>query len=260
MKKILLISLAFFFTACSDSDKIYYEVKGDEVLYHSYFRKGQELYQEAYETTVPVLGADAKTFKSLSKWYGVDANNVYHEAKRLRRRDAATFKVLNKTVTADKYGAYQLNKLIKHSDGLSFKFVTITNKHGHTSETRYAIDKKRVYFLEGNFYVNAKNADPETLLLFYNSDDYAKDKSQVYYRGHRLDNVNPNTFELIKSDYAKDDKFIYFKSKKLEQADYASFRMITEPKLDKYNAEDVNNYYRYARKSEFPKKIIIVKK
>jgi len=36
--------------------------------------------------------------------------------------------------------------------------------------------------------------------------------------------------------------------------------MIAEPRKDRYNAEDINNYYRYATKSERPKKIIIVKK
>ncbi len=45
---------------------------------------------------------------------------------------------------------------------------------------------------------------------------FAKDKNYVYYKGERIEDANPETFEITpRSEYSKDDKSIYFETKKI---------------------------------------------
>jgi len=238
-----------FSTACSDSDKIYYEIAADEVHYHDTYRKGQEYYRTAYPVTQIVEGADAKTFRQINNEYGVDAENVFYKAGRLSNRDPASFRILKKQVTADKNGAYLKNKKIKNSDGPTFKFLS----------SIYAIDKNHVYYLPSNFYHTLQNVDLETFNIIEGSRNHAKDRKHVYYNDQILEGSNPNKLRVLNSYFSMDEKFVFYESKKLEKVDRSTFQILESGNSENYAAEDKNNYYMYPNKDN-PYELRVIKK
>lgn len=237
IKRVIYALLMLLVVSCSDSDKIYYEVKGNQVIYHSVYRKGQEYYTKAHLTSVVLTNADASTFKELSKYYGVDANNVYNEAKKLSRRDPSTFKIIKRGVTADKNAVYLDNKVIANSHGLSFKFIS----------SNYAIDNHQVYYIPSNFYNVIKGADKKTFTKIGDQFSiYAKDKNRVYFKANFIEEADVVSFEILKSDFSKDSRNIFYKNKRITEVDYQSFKILDRV-LKKHNykfyAEDLNNFY-----------------
>jgi len=184
IKIIITTIVTLLIPSCNDDKNTFYEVKNDEVIYHSVYRKGQEYYTKAHVRTQIVKGADATTFGEISKQYGADAIHVFYKATQLKSRDPLTFKVINKFITTDKFSVYLENKKIDNSDGLSFQFL-----NGF-----YAIDNNQVYYFLGTQYEVLKNVDRKTFAPIDNYYDYAKDTNHVYYRNHLINNAKPTSF------------------------------------------------------------------
>ena len=72
--------------------------------------------------------------------------------------------------------------------------------------------------------------------------DYAKDKSYVYYSGLRIAGADPQTFELLSIYYAKDSRTVFFLNRPLATADPASF-VVTQKNNGTYEAHD--KYHQY---------------
>ncbi|MGP1993504.1 DKNYY domain-containing protein [Zobellia laminariae] len=238
MKIYKLILILLLVASCSDADETYYEIKGDEVVYHSVYRLGQEYYTKAHTSIKTVEDADAKTFQQLTKYYGIDKSNVFNEVKKLVKRDPATFKVLKKMVTADKYGVYYDNNIIPNSHGLSFRFLN----------NDYALDDNQVYYQPSDFNSVVTGADKNTFSVIGDDySDYAKDKNQVYYKGYVIEGAVVGSFSILKNDISKDGKSIFFKKKKIKEADYNSFKTLRYEELKEYEykfiAQDHNSFY-----------------
>jgi hypothetical protein len=238
-KNIYIIIIILFTASCSDADETYYEISGDEVLYHSVYRLGQEYYTKAHTSIEVVEGADAKTFQQLTKYYGIDKLSVFNETKKLIKRDPATFKVIKRYVTADKYGVYYDNNIIPNSHGPSFRFLN----------DKYAVDDNQVYY---------NPSDPNSILhgidknsfsvLGDDYSEYAKDKKQVFYKGKSIDDADVKSFSILKNDFSKDGTSIFFKREKIKEADYNSFQILSYEEVKEYEykfeAQDHNNLYR----------------
>ncbi|MEP2240323.1 MAG: DKNYY domain-containing protein [Maribacter sp.] len=238
LKQILLCVLILILASCSDADETYYEIKGNQVLYHSVYRLGQEYYTKAHTSIEVVEDADAKTFQQLTKYYGIDKSSVFNEAKKLVKRDPATFKVLKKMVTADVYGVYYNNNIIPNSHGLSFRFLN------HD----YALDDNQVYYQPSDVNSVITGADINTFSVI--GDDYsqhAKDKNKVYYKGNVIEGALVSSFSKLSNDISKDEKSIFFKREKIKEADYNSFKAFSYEELKEYEykfiAQDHNNFY-----------------
>lgn len=238
MKIYKLILVLLLVASCSDADETYYEIKGDEVVYHSVYRLGQEYYTKAHTSIKTVEDADAKTFQQLTKYYGIDKSSVFNEAKKLVKRDPATFRVLNKMVTADEYGVYYDNNIIPNSHGLSFRFLN------HD----YALDDNQAYYQPSDINSVITGFDINTFSVI--GDDYsqhAKDKNQVYYKGNVIEDALVGSFRKLSNDISKDEKSIFFKKEKIKEADYNSFKALSYKELKEYEykfiAQDHNNFY-----------------
>jgi len=70
------------------------------------------------------------------------------------------------------------------------------------------------------------DADPESFeILGKNNILWAKDKSNVFLRGGKLDFLNPKTFQVINDLYAKDEKTVVCDYLPIEEADVATFKL-----------------------------------
>ena len=247
MKKFSIVLLMAFICSCTDENKIFYEIKDNQVYYHSTFRKGEEYYMNAHYTTTIVEGADPKTFKEISKWYGADATHVYYEEKQLKQRDPSTFKIINKHTTIDKYGAYVKNKLLENSEGISFKYLS----------ENYAKDNKQGYFITSESYVIIEKVDINSFKAVGDEFDfYAKDKNHNFHKGLQLKDSDPVSFEVLNSNFSKDNSSVYYKSEKIKEAHSSSFKILNSTGLAKYDygydAEDKNNLYRSSSNKRKP--------
>ncbi|MHC5310635.1 DKNYY domain-containing protein [Myroides sp. LJL116] len=82
-------------------------------------------------------------------------------------------------------------------------------------------------------------ADAKTLQIF--NDYYAKDDYSVFFRGEKISNVDPKTFQALSQDYAKDkDHVIYRDGNIIETADVETFTLL--PK-QQYYAKDHKQVY-----------------
>ena len=237
-KNIHIIIIILFTASCSDADETYYEIKGDEVLYHSVYRLGQEYYTKAHTSIDVVEGADAQTFRQLTKYYGVDKNNVFNETKKLIKRDPATFKVLKRYVTADTYGVYYNNDIINNSHGLCFRFLN----------NRYAIDDNQVYYEPSDLNSIIHGVDKNTFSIIGDDySDYAKDENHLYYKGKVIEDAHINSFSILEKDFSKDGTSIFYKREKIKEADYNSFQILSYEEVKEYNykfiAQDHINFY-----------------
>jgi len=235
---IYVLIAAFVLPACADEEHIYYEVKGNEVLYHSVYRKGQEYYSKAHKSTMIVEEADPESFRQLSKYYGVDDTHVFHEARKLIKRDPASFKVVTKQLTVDAYGAYYKDDIIPNSHGLSFR--TISDK--------YAIDDHQVYFISGGLPKVLNGADHKTFTGIGDTySDYAKDKNTVFYQGLVIAAANPGKFKKLMHDFSKDDTSVFYKREQIPEADVSTFNITSQETMKesnyKYLAEDKENFF-----------------
>jgi hypothetical protein len=66
-----------------------------------------------------------------------------------------------------------------------------------------------------------RGADPKTFEIL--SDDYGKDKKNVYYDDKKISGANPKTFKVLNSQYGKDLNNAYYLDKKIKGADPDTF-------------------------------------
>ena len=72
------------------------------------------------------------------------------------------------------------------------------------------------------------NADNATFQILKN-DNYAKDKSYVYYNGVIIENANPKYFSVLDNGYSKDGNNVFFQNETLIDSNPQSFQILEFP-------------------------------
>jgi hypothetical protein len=102
---------------------------------------------------------------------------------------------------------------------------------GALDRSGYHVRGSKVYFLP-NWTSRAWEIDGVDLATFEfplpkgTDADYAKDKQSVYWRGNKVDGVDPKTFEILDSGYVRDALNVY-RSGTLICDDAAHFEMVS---------------------------------
>jgi hypothetical protein len=261
-------------------------------LEYHYYTYGNDLYHYDNKKFMKIEGADAKTFRVLDDHYAKDKSRVYYDgSKILEGADAETFVILDghykNRYTKDKNRVYFNDSVLPDVDAPSFAVanpsyssaftkdkntIYINNKKVENSdpgtfehmETYYFRDKNTVYFSYGND-IRIIDADSATFIPLGN--DYAKDKSRVFYRHFKLlKGADASTFSPIDTEYSRDKDHVYYNGDVVQGADADSFTVI-RPYLfykdrhsifvrgekirnsDPATFEEVTNYYWYKDKN-----------
>lgn len=121
-------------------------------------------------------------------------------------------------------------RLFQYFVGAIFMMVSVGCNTGYVKENGIwvwvTIDEsngKRNHWIEG--------ADQKSFEVLKN-DNFAKDKSQVYYKGKVIQNASPEKFETLTDSeygYSKDDKLVFLNAETIIGADPASFEILEFP-------------------------------
>ena len=147
--------------------------------------------------------------------------------------DVKSFEVLNPFFGRDKNGIYFYANRVENPDLDVSSFYTKTDSL--TSHTGF--DKAHVYFLEthnrSNEKVKAKtvaDADPETYVDI--SFDWAKDRSNHFYKGEKID-IAYDSFKILNDYFVRDSSQVFVRVNKnftLLDCDQASFGLFQDTK------------------------------
>lgn len=203
-------------TYSKDSKNVYYDElpidKADlgsfEVLNTIYSRDKNNVY--FYENLIE--NADPNSIEFFDKednfyntYYAKDAKNVYFNEHTLENSDPNSFVVISPVYgyAKDNENVYQKEELLDWIDAPSFELL------GHYY---YSKDKNNVYFFNGI----VEGADPKDfeiidVELSFDGEIDAKDNDNLYYRGKKLDQIDPSSYEPLKYDnYVRDKNAIYY--------------------------------------------------
>ena len=173
-------------------------------------------------------------YSSLGNWLNF--------GKQKMQADVESFEVLNPFFGRDKNGIFFYGNRVENPDLDVSSFYTKTDSL--TSHTGF--DKAHVYFLEthkkNNEKVKAKtveDADPETYVDI--SFDWAKDRSNHFYKGEKVD-ITYDSFQILNDHFVRDSSQVFarvYQNFSPLECDQASFRIFKDTK----QGIDDNNIY-----------------
>jgi hypothetical protein len=128
-----------------------------------------------------------------------------------------------------------------HYDEIPVEAVRLNNG-------QYWVDTSHVYIKRVDEQHIVQGADPATLYVFPELDEYAKDASHVYYAGLVLVDADPKTFSVLPSmTYGKDADRVYWRWIPINGADVNSFKTFNDKVGSdgsyEYTAQDKNHKY-----------------
>ncbi len=174
-------------------------------------------------------GYEEKNGKIYYKWIN---GGSWKRENTLVDADAKTFETiktdLNIHLGKDKEHVFKDASILEHADPNTFEQV----------KEYYWQDKNNVYLLQfGGTDCKIENADPKTFKVIK---DYlwAQDKSNVYYRFDKLQDVNPVKFVAIDEEWGKDDKYYYFNNLRVDSLDYQTAEIVSP-----YYIKDKNSVF-----------------
>ncbi|QQS61626.1 MAG: DKNYY domain-containing protein [Candidatus Moraniibacteriota bacterium] len=202
---------------------------------------------DVYYSGVIIENADPKTFEVINKTYAKDEKNIFFLGKAVDYLDAKTFELLDTdiNVVRDKNGWYRnlslfipktcgeepLNKNIRYGQygyrdlkngEFTFSFYEkyrYTDQIEMVSDAYYKVEGKAIYHEE----CQLAGADVNAFEFVQNG--FAKTKKNVYFKGNRIDGLDPSTLKVISEDYVADAKGIYFLSADMIHVEKISFQM-----------------------------------
>ena len=203
-----------------------YKVTEDSV---SWIKLGNS-YSNYREINVPLVSADAKTFKVLpDKAFGLDAKFVYYKGKKLVKAKPASFKLIDKSYSQDSEMVFYKGVPIPLAEAKSFTIISddlAKDAHrlyfsglplsGSNPEEYKFIHKSkfhtyirsgyRLYY--GNELVSA--CDIDTFQVNQTLNNRAQDNKCAYYYGKALPGADLDTFTIVKGNFAKDKHTVFF--------------------------------------------------
>lgn len=240
----------------------------EEISENEYYRdKNSVYYFDEYDRKMTrIIGADPKSFKSISYTFGKDKNGVYKREKKLNGVDPNTFEEIDASYTRDKNNVYYEEEIMEGIDPRTFEkfvdYIQVKDKNG-IYEFRKEGEKVIVKKIELPEYIDLKTLKPIENYFWYSKDknnvyfnfqkikgadiktfepvNYAigKDKTGVYYTTQEVKGVDMNSFEPLENNFFKDKNNVYYENKKLENIRPETFEVINYSLVK----QDGNMYY-----------------
>ncbi|MCG9793814.1 DKNYY domain-containing protein [Flavobacterium algicola] len=138
----------------------------------------------------------------------------------VKNADYETFKVidhnLNIDLALDKNHVFIDTSILENADPKTF---------GHVKDY-YWKDKKNVYLLQfGRTDARIMGAEPTTFKVIKDL-LWSLDKNNVYYEFDKLEKVTPHLFVAIDENWGKDNRYYYYQTLRVDSLDYESAEII----------------------------------
>ncbi|MEY3784065.1 MAG: hypothetical protein RLZZ230_387 [Candidatus Parcubacteria bacterium] len=199
--------------------------------------------------------ADVKTFEVLSRDYAKDKNNAYYRDILIAGADSPSFEIITcegnnrNDYAKDKNMLYYGSNTFKDLDILSVKFTD--GKCGLRLEDdvhMYIVDPEN-YGEHGSCTLTESGncviypiQDPQTFQVI--DDGYSQDSQTGYYKGSAIKGSIGTSLVSLGSFYAKDSSQVYYRGVKIVDADPNTFIILFSPSGDMTGfAKDASRVY-----------------
>ena len=206
-----------------------------------------------------IKGVDINTFEKIDEYiYSKDKNNIYYKNIKLEGIDKDTFEKVYKLVddvfVKDKNGIYIVesdgNLVPVNDEEVDWKsFVRLV------IGTNIYQDKNNMYFIKNHKLEKIENApEVDDYNLYIYNDRYINKYNTVYYLDtdkttfKKVIKARLNDFRVLDEEYAKGKTDVYFRGQILKEADYSSFDIKYNEQIEAYEIRDKNKIYKIVRK------------
>ena len=203
-----------------------------------WYSNGKRAY---YALAKEVKGSDGKTFEPLSFHWARDKNAVYCFDSKLRGADRDSFEVLNDVFAKDAHRVYYLGGTIKDADPDTF---TVFPEHPADAGTSFAKDKNHVYFqiLTVGKPKIVRDADPQTFRSVGRG--YGIDSKSVYSGSYRMKEAKVDHWRMLCSEvYSCDDKTVFCGGSRMDNVHPETFQVLPDGSF----ARDKGQYFNIER-------------
>jgi len=191
-----------------------------------------------------IFKADYSSFKELNQDYGMDNKSVFYKSIPIMGADVKTFKIISNNMSKDKNNFYYKGNIIE-CDYRSFESIDdkcnfYKDKYSLYYEKEFREGKVGMRYEIIDTLMPIRNSSTATLKVF--SSVWAKDNNQVYRYGKIFKKADTRTFEYLnvksRYDWAKDKNYLFNDSAKIivKGIDGSTFKA-----LNKYWGKDENN-------------------
>ena len=241
----------------SDDKRILYG-KDDENVYavtsdekHGYFKV--------------IKNADKDTFEVMEKdtRYSKDKNNVYYagyNVVQLQDADKNSFTVVeDEDFSYDKKNVYYAGRKLNDISPNGFKVTRLVNRRN--IPLNFLNDNKNIYKLIDIFdeetgelksvktaVVKNPKVDSKTFEIFSYSENYFRDKNNVYYENglYKMDlkkiaGADRNSFEVLNDDFSKDKNNVYYYGNKMKGISPVGLEFVDS---NFKNGEDIISFFK----------------
>ena len=241
----------------SDDKRILYG-KDDENVYavtsdekHGYFKV--------------IKNADKDTFEVMEKdtRYSKDKNNVYYagyNVVQLQDADKNSFTVVeDEDFSYDKKNVYYAGRKLNDISPNGFKVTRLVNRRN--IPLNFLNDNKNIYKLIDIFdeetgelksvktaVVKNPKVDSKTFEIFSYSENYFRDKNNVYYENElykmglkKIEGADRNSFEVLNDEFSKDKNNVYYYGNKMKGISPVGLEFVDS---NFKNGEDIISFFK----------------
>ena len=241
----------------SDDKRILYG-KDDENVYavtsdekHGYFKV--------------VKNADKDTFEVIEKdtRYSKDKNNVYYagyNVVQLQDVDKNSFTIVeDEDFSYDKKNVYYAGRKLNDISPNGFKVIRLVNRRN--IPLNFLNDNKNIYKLIDIFdeetgelksvktaVVKSPKVDSKTFEIFSYSENYFRDKNNVYYENglykmglKKIAGADRNSFEVLNDEFSKDKNNVYYYGNKMKGISPVGLEFVDS---NFKNGEDIISFFK----------------
>ena len=241
----------------SDDKRILYG-KDDENIYavtsdekHGYFKV--------------VKNADKDTFEVIEKdtRYSKDKNNVYYagyNVVQLQDVDKNSFTIVeDEDFSYDKKNVYYAGRKLNDISPNGFKVTRLVNRRN--IPLNFLNDNKNIYKLIDIFdeetgelksvktaVVKNPKVDSKTFEIFSYSENYFRDKNNVYYENElykmglkKIEGADRNSFEVLNDEFSKDKNNVYYYGNKMKGISPVGLEFVDS---NFKNGEDIISFFK----------------
>lgn len=164
-------------------------------------------------TDLKAFHCNSASFLPLSYPFSKDDKQVFYKEKPISGVKIVSFEILGNSYSKDSDHVYFENHLVQNASPKDFSLVP--GYENTTTVVKYGRDKQFVYN-ETNKLVGR---DPASFVIL--DLGYTKDASNVYFNNSKVQNANPETFEVFPHQVgdgdAKDKNYVFLKGRALSK-------------------------------------------
>ena len=230
-------------------DENIYAVTSDEK--HGYFKV--------------IKNADKDTFEVMEKdtRYSKDKNNVYYagyNVVQLQDADKNSFTIVeDEDFSYDKKNVYYAGRKLNDISPNGFKVIRLVNRRN--IPLNFLNDNKNIYKLIDIFdeetgelksvktaVVKNPKVDSKTFEIFSYSENYFRDKNNVYYENElykmglkKIEGADRNSFEVLNDEFSKDKNNVYYYGNKMKGISPVGLEFVDS---NFKNGEDIISFFK----------------